>query len=120
MKIQPQIIFRDIDAIPETRDKILRHISELDRMCNSITRCRVLIAMPHLHHRSGNRYQIRIDLKAPDREITASHETLEHAKVQDLDLAVRDTFDAVRRKLEYYIHRRRRQAKKHSGLRQLP
>jgi cold shock CspA family protein/ribosome-associated translation inhibitor RaiA len=116
MKTEPQIIFRNIDPDPETRDRILQHFAELDRICDSITSCRVTIAMPHQHHRSGNHYEVRIDLKAPDREMTASCEAPEHAEGRELEVTVRDAFDALRRKLENYMHRRRREVKKHDGL----
>ncbi len=116
MKLEPQIAFRHFEPTPETREKIVEHIAKLDEFCNQIMHCRVMVEMPHKHHVSGNLYQIRIDLTVPDEEIAVSHETAEHTESRDLDVAIRDAFKAVRRKLEDYVRRHRRYVKEHADL----
>jgi ribosome-associated translation inhibitor RaiA len=75
--------------------------------------CRVVIELHHRHHHQGNLYHVRVDLKVPDAEIVASREPAEHHAHEDVYVAIRDAFNAVRRRLEDYIRRRRGVVKAH-------
>jgi hypothetical protein len=61
--------------------------------------CRVVIELHHRHHHQAIS-TMRVDLKAPDTEIVASREPVEHHAHEDVYVAIRDAFDAVRRQLE--------------------
>jgi cold shock CspA family protein len=107
---------------------------------DEIMGCRVLVEIPHQHHRKGKRYHVRIDLtvpggefaikrepklitdrplrfrKAPDDvELEESRELSKYAAHDDIQLAIRDAFDAARRKLQDYARRRRGVLKVHEG-----
>jgi hypothetical protein len=63
---------------------------------------------PSPHHRQGHRYRVKIDVRVPDEEVTATlHED------EDIYVAVRDAFDAIGRRLEDYARKRRGQTKPH-------
>jgi hypothetical protein len=44
-------------------------VEELEQFYDRITSCRVVVEAPNRHHREGRLYHIRVDLKAPGREI---------------------------------------------------
>jgi cold shock CspA family protein len=120
------------------------HIREaaqkLDEFYDEIMGCRVLVEMPHQHHRKGKLYHVRIDLtvpggefvikreprrvtdkptrfrKGPDEvELEESRELSKYAAHDDIQLSIRDAFDAARRKLQDYARRRRGVVKLHEG-----
>jgi cold shock CspA family protein len=120
------------------------HIREaaqkLDTFCDEIMSCRVLIETPHQHHHKGKQYHVRIDLTVPgtefvikrapklitDRsryrkapgvvELAESRELSKYAAHDDIQLTIRDAFDAARRKLQDYARCRRGVVKVHEGL----
>ena len=120
------------------------HIREaaqkLDEFCDEIMGCRVLVEIPHQHHRKGKLYHVRIDLTVPgaefvikraprlitdrparfrkapeDVELEESRELSKYAAHDEIQLSIRDAFDAARRKLQDYARRRRGVLKLHEG-----
>jgi cold shock CspA family protein len=69
--------------------------------------CRVVVDQPHEKHRTGNYYEVRIDLKAKGAEIVSRRESAEHIEYKNIHTALRDAFDSVRRQLEDYVRTRR-------------
>lgn len=43
--------------------------TKLDEFYGDIMSCRVLVEVPHRHHRKGRQYHVRIDLTVPDAEL---------------------------------------------------
>jgi len=120
------------------------HIREaaqkLDTFYDEIMGCRVLVEIPHQHHRKGKLYHVRIDLTVPggefvikraprlvtdrpsrfrkapeDVELEESRELSKYHAHDDIQLTIRDAFDAARRKLQDYARRRRGVLKLHEG-----
>jgi cold shock CspA family protein len=73
-----------------------------------------MIEAPSRRHREGGLYHIRVDLKVPGREIVVKRDPSEHHHAhEDIHVAVRDCFDAVRRQLEGHARRQREDLKAH-------
>lgn len=113
---------------------------KLGAFYDRIMNCRVIVEAPHRHHRKGKLYHIRIHLAVPGGEVTVKHEpkrivgslarrqktqevapatTREPSKYaahKDIYVALRDAFDAVRRKLQDYARTRRGAVKVHEPL----
>jgi len=109
MKIAPQITFRDMPRSEAVEAEILRRVSKLDDFCDRIMSCRVTVETPAAHKRQGKLFSVHVDLKVPGEEI-ASTRRQEH---EDVYVAIRDAFDAVRRRLEDYMRKRRGETKQH-------
>jgi ribosomal subunit interface protein len=107
-----QITFRNLDASPSVEAKIRARVQELERFFDRIVSCRVVIEAPK-HRRHGDLYHIRVDLKLPDKEIVVKRDPPEHHAHEDVYVAIRDCFDAVRRQLEDFVRRRRGDVKFH-------
>lgn len=113
MKLPLQVVFRNMEASAAVEAKIRERVDQLERSCDLIMSCRVVVEAHHKHHHQGNLYHVRVDLKVPEAEIVASRDPDEHHAHEDVFVAVRDAFDAVRRRLEDYARRRRGQVKPH-------
>lgn len=90
------------------------HAQQLERFCECMMSCRVVVEATHKHHARGNHYRVGIDVTVPDRELVANREPDEHHSYTDVYVAIRDSFDSMRRQLENYMRRRRREIKAHA------
>jgi ribosomal subunit interface protein len=115
MQMPLQITFRNLDTSPAVEGKIRERVAELEQFYNRITSCHVMIEVPTRRHREGSLYHIRVDLKVPGREIVVNRDPSEHHAHEDIYVAVRDCFDAVRRQLEDYVRRQRGDIKAHAA-----
>ena len=114
MQTQPQVSFDDIPIDEAVRDAALRHIDELESTYDRITGCHVVVAQPHRHHREGRLYSVRVDLIVPGTEIVVNrNHPLDHAH-EDVFVALRDSFNAARRRLEDHVRHLRGAAKSHT------
>jgi len=116
MKLPVQIAFHNMRRDAEIESAIRANAEWLDNYEDQIMSCRVVVDCPHLHHKEGNLYQIRIDLKVPKHELVVKRGPSQHAGYRDLDITIRDAFDEVRRQLEDHARRRRGEVKVHESL----
>jgi cold shock CspA family protein len=108
-----QITFRDVPPSAAVEAHIREHAADLEQVCDRILRCRVVIERPHRHQRQGNLYTVRIDVTIPGHEIVVGREPTQHQAHEDLWVAIRDAFDAARRRLQEHARRDRRETKHH-------
>jgi ribosome-associated translation inhibitor RaiA/cold shock CspA family protein len=112
MQLPLQVAFRDMDRSEAVEADIRRHADKLETLCDRIMSCRVTVEAPARHKHQGKLYAVHIDLKVPGDEITSTR----HHEHEDVHVAVRDAFDAVKRRLEDYVRRTRGQVKQHEPL----
>lgn len=113
MQITPEISFRNVEPSERTRDRILEEIGKLERYFDGIIRCRVVVEMPHRRHESGNLYHVGLRVTVPSRELVVTRDPPEHQAHEELDVAVTDAFQAMRRQLEEYSREIRGEVKSH-------
>lgn len=102
MKLPLQITSRNV-SLSETAEQAIRDkAAKLDAICDQIMGCRVLVETPHRHQHQGNTYNVRIDLTVPGAEMVIKRE-----ENQDLHIAIRDAFDAARRKVKEHSQRQK-------------
>ena len=95
MDLPLQITWRGI-ARSDALDAAIRDkAAKLQQFHEGIMRCRVLIELPGGHNNQGRRFGVRVELKLPGGEITVNREHDE-----DVHVALRDAFDAARRRLQ--------------------
>jgi ribosomal subunit interface protein len=99
----------DMPRSEAVEEKIQARADRLARFSDEIQKCEVWLESPHGHHRKGRLYGIRIRLTVPGEEIMIELQP----ETDDVYVAIRDAFDAARRKLEDYERRRRGQLKAH-------
>jgi ribosomal subunit interface protein len=115
MKLPLQITFRHMDHSEALESDIREKAEKLDQFCDQIMACRVVLDAPHQHHHQGKLYHVSVDLTVPGGEIVASRSADEHHAHEDPYVAVRDAFDAVKRRLEDYVRRQKHKVKMHEA-----
>jgi cold shock CspA family protein len=127
MMLPVQTTFRNVDPSAAVAIRVQEEAEKLDRYFRRITSCRVIVEAPHRHHRRGEAFHIRIELGVPGKELVVTHEpNLKHEEQrvwhkrlevggphQDVYLAIRDGFKAMRRQLRDYVRCLRHDAKTH-------
>jgi cold shock CspA family protein/ribosome-associated translation inhibitor RaiA len=109
MRLPLDITIHGIGHSDAVEAKIRERAEGLDQFSADISRCEVWVNAPHRHHRKGPLYDLRIRLTVPGEEIVIDHQP----EREDVFVAIRESFDAVRRQLEDYERRRRGWIKKH-------
>jgi ribosome-associated translation inhibitor RaiA len=79
------------------RGGIRERAEALERFFGRIISGRVVVECCHPHGQQGRLYHVRVDLKIPGHEIVVGRDPGAH---EDIHVAVRAAFDAVRRQLE--------------------
>jgi ribosomal subunit interface protein len=108
MQLPLQITAREVSLSEAAKADIEAKVADLETYWDRITSCRVVVAGPGPHHRKGP-YTVRVDLTVPGAELVVDHQADE-----DLYVAIRDAFDAARRRLEDYVRRQRGDVKSHA------
>lgn len=109
-----QITFRHMSPSPALEDRIRTLAAKLDKFSAHITRCHVIVELPARHKHQGVLYDCRIDITLPDEQIAIRHAHPANHAHEDPYVALRDAFQAARRKLEDYERKRRGDVKHRS------
>jgi ribosomal subunit interface protein len=113
MKLPLQIVFRDLERSEFIEAKVRERAEKLEHFYKEIMSCRVVVEAHHKHQHKGNLYHVRVDVKVPDAELVASRDPAKHQAHEDVYVAIRDAFDAIKRQLEDRNRRRRGKLKVH-------
>jgi ribosomal subunit interface protein len=108
-----ELAFRNMDASPAVEDRVRTQIAKLGQFHDHVMACRVVVECHHRHHHKGNLFHVRIDLTIPDHELVVNREPKEHQAHEDVYVAIRDAFDAMRRQLQDTVRIRRGKVKHH-------
>ncbi|MCL4456552.1 MAG: HPF/RaiA family ribosome-associated protein [Nitrospirae bacterium] len=111
MKLDLQITAHNIELSDFAREDIREKAEKLDKFYDRIMRCRVVVDVPHRHKHEGILYDVHIYMTVPGYELIVKREPGE-----DLTVAIRDAFDAARRKLEDFVRRQRGDVKHHEEI----
>jgi len=113
MKLPLQISWRNVEATEALENAIREKAEKLDTFYDKIMGCRVVVEAPHGHHRKGKQYKVRVDITVPGEELVVNKDPGRDETHEDLYVAIRDAFDAARRRLQDYVRQRRGQVKGH-------
>lgn len=108
MQLPLEMTVRHVNVSEAAKEDIRKKAALLDKGYDRIIRCHVIVDTPHRHQTKGLLYDVRINITVPDAELVIKRESNE-----DLSVAIRDAFDAARRRLEDFAQRQRGEVKRH-------
>ncbi len=103
-----KITARDFSLNPAIEQVIRDKTAALERYYDRITSCEVAVEGPVHHHRHGGPFKVRIRIAVPRGEIEVNRQADE-----DLGVAIREAFDAARRRVEDHARELRGNVKTH-------
>lgn len=118
MPIPLQINFHQMETSEAIEKKIRDRVQKLEKFFDHITDCRVTVEVPHKHHQKGKLFAIKIVVSVPGKEIVSSRTPEQNHAHEDINVSIREAFDAIRRQLEDYSRTRRGEVKRHEDRRE--
>ena len=106
-----QVLFHGLDRSDAVEDHVREKVTKLEHLFPQITACRVTIALPHQHHQQGKRFDVRIDVSVPGKELVVNRD---HGD-EDMYITLRDAFDAAKRQLDDHVRASRGEVKHHES-----
>lgn len=113
MQIPLRITFREMPPSAAIEDRVRDRAAALERLHPKITGCHVVVEAQHRHHRQGQLYHVTVHLVVPEGEIVVTRDPPEHHAHEDVQVALRDAFDAAARRLQDRLRRGRGVVKQH-------
>ena len=110
-----QITLRNIPSSEALEADIREKANKLDQFYDHIMSCRVVVELPHAHHHKGKLYHVTIDLTVPGEELVVNRLPHDNHAHEDVYVAVRDAFNAARRKLQNFARKQRGDVKSHEA-----
>jgi ribosome-associated translation inhibitor RaiA len=111
MQNQVQISFHGVDHSDAVETNIRERVAKLDKMFERITACRVVVEAEHNGHSHLNPthkpFQVSVKLSLPGDELYVKNDNKKHAEdYDDVNVAVRDAFSVMERRLRDYVRKR--------------
>ena len=101
-----EVTFQGVEKSHAIEAKVAEQFAKLEKYFDRLTHARVVIAAPHRHSNKGKIYQIKVELGIPDHApIIVTHEPDVNQAHEDLPTALREAFDAARRRLDDTVGR---------------
>jgi ribosome-associated translation inhibitor RaiA len=114
MQIPLQISFGNMDPYPAVEAIVREKAAKLDRLFERIVSCDVTIEAPHRRQHKSKLYKVRIDIGMPGKDVHVNQEGPKNHAHEDINVAIRDAFDAAVRQLEDHARRLRGDVKSHA------
>lgn len=108
-----EITFHEMDGTDALRGDIREHAEKLEQFAPEMIKCEVVLQPAEHRHHQGNRFVTRIRVTLPGGELDVSHAPSGDQSHEDAYVAIRDAFDAMRRRLQDFRRKRQRKVKHH-------
>jgi ribosome-associated translation inhibitor RaiA len=111
-----EIAFHNLDSSPALEAEIRKRFARLEKLCDRLTACRISVEALHNQHRTGNIYEVHIDMLVPGGELVVSrapHKAMEKYASPDVRASIRDAFRAAERQLKKYNRQLTGEIKRH-------
>tara|TARA_A100001388_G_scaffold129087_1_gene95576 strand:+ start:760 stop:1125 length:366 start_codon:yes stop_codon:yes gene_type:complete len=103
MQTPATISFRNFPRSDAVASRIEEKIRKLEQYYDRIISCRVVVQAPHRHNTKGKLYQVHIHLGLPGDDIVVGKDSAKDHSHEDVYIAVRDSFEALRRQLKKHV-----------------
>lgn len=131
--IPTQVTFRGITDSDALEAYVRERVQWLEQFYSDVIGCRVAVEVPHRHRRTGQHVHVRIELTVPGgAPIVVTQEPSLHGRLKDTEeaehskateiegvnryahVAIRQAFDAARRRLQDFAREQRGDVKAHA------
>jgi ribosomal subunit interface protein len=104
-----KITARDFELTEAMQEDIRNRVTALEQYYDRISGCEVTVDAPVHHHRKGGPFHVHLRVTVPRGEIEINRQAAD-----DLAIALRDAFDAARRRIEDHVRELDRRVKTHA------
>ena len=111
-----EIAFHNMESQPELETYIRERAEKVEKLFDRLVGMRVAVEAQHRQHKTGNVYDVHIELMVPGQDIVVSrkpNKAKERYANPDARTSIRDAFEAAERQLKEYKEKLRRDVKAH-------
>ena len=116
METPLEIVFHNMPSSAAIEAEIRERVDKLDRLYDRLVGCRVSVELLHRQHKTGNVYDVHVEMRVPGQELVVSREPHRaHQKYAspDVHTSLRDAFKAAERQLIEFKRRLNGEVKLH-------
>ncbi len=108
MQLPVEISYRGVEKSDQLELLIRDKAARLDRFCDHISRCDIVVEHPNHSQHSGNPFRVRIDVTVPPgHELVADEKQGAHEMHESLSKVINDAFKTMERQLKTLVERQR-------------
>ena len=108
MQLPIGISYRGVEKSDQLEELILSKAARLDRFCDHISRCDVVVEQPNHAQHSGNPFRVRIDVTVPPgHELVADERQNAHEMHEPLSKVINEALKAMERQLKTLVEKQR-------------
>ncbi len=116
MQLPIEITFRGVAKSDEIETLVRTKAAHLEKFCDHISRCDVIIEQPNQSQQTGSPFRVRIDVTVPPgHELVVEERPAEHDRHEPLTKVVNDGFKSMERQLKELVQRQRHDVKHHES-----
>jgi len=116
MNVPLGIAFKGMHQTNGIEALIREEAARLEKVCDYISSCRVIVETRHEHQEGGSPYRVRIDMTVPPgHELVARREPGQGDMHDAVETVIRDAFDVAVRQLRRLTEQQRGDTKSHPG-----
>ncbi|WP_296428514.1 HPF/RaiA family ribosome-associated protein [Yoonia sp.] len=115
MQTPLELAFLDVAPSDEIKALVTEKANHLEKFYDGITSCHVYIRAPHQSQKTGNLYEVTIEVRVPGDELVVRHHQNDAAEHAHLHVAVRDAFAAMAREIKRWKAKIGGDVKTHDG-----
>ena len=115
MDMPLEIAWHNVEKSEPLEARIRERVEKMHRYFDRINSCHIVVERPHRSQHNGKEFHLRIEVRVPEHEIVISKDPGDNRDHFDAQIAVRDAFDAMDRRLETHSQKMRGDVKVLSG-----
>ena len=114
-----EIVFHNLEPSAAVEAAIRERFAKLEKRYDRLVSCRVSVEALHKQHRTGNIFEVHIDMLVPGAELVVSkppQRAKERYANPDVYASIKEAFDAAERQLKRLKRQRREDLQPHDAL----
>lgn len=119
MQTPLEVAFHNMQPSDALEADIRKRAAKLEKIYERLVGCRVSVEGLHKQHRTGNIYEVHIEMMVPGQNLVVSrepHRAKERHANPDVYTSVRDAFKSAERQLKDFKQRQRGEVKPHDAM----
>ncbi|HXM33104.1 MAG TPA: HPF/RaiA family ribosome-associated protein [Chthoniobacterales bacterium] len=115
MQLPVNITYRGVAKSDDLDQFVLEKAARLEKFCDHINRCDVVVEQPNHTHQKGNLFRVRIDVTVPPgHELVADEKQMDNGAHAALTKVIHDAFKTMERELRRVVEKQRHEVKTHA------
>ncbi len=108
MQVPLELSFHGLESNEPIKNLVHEKIESLEKVCDYISSCRVVIEKPQKHQSTGNPYRVRLDINVPHNHRITAEEGLGDADMHaELHQLIRRAFKVAQRQLKDLVEQQK-------------